>query len=66
MQQALLLPQLSLRTDQKAEQIETFGGQRNRLSIPRQQMLIRVEVKGSEAVSAVRLIAQRLPLYTTC
>jgi hypothetical protein len=28
-------------------------------------MLIRVEVKGSEAVSAVRLIAQRLPLYTT-
>jgi hypothetical protein len=31
-----------------------------------QQMLICVKVKGSEAVSAVRLIAQRLPLYAEC
>jgi hypothetical protein len=32
----------------------------------RQQMLICVKVKGSEAVSAVRLIAQWLPLYAAC
>jgi hypothetical protein len=32
--------------------------------VTRQQMLIRVKVKGSEAVSAVRLIDH--PLYTAC